>query len=176
MAQKTEIWYVNLQIIRAKHGEIGLIQQLAHKIWWAHYPEIIGERQVEYMLERFYSFDALEKQMAEGQVFFFIKTEMMDSGFIAVTAMDKGKYFINKFYVDLDQHNKGVGTATFSALLNELSDVQEIQLQVNRMNYKPINFYFKLGFVIDRVADFDIGDGYFMNDFVMKWKSITNKG
>ncbi len=167
---------MKLQIIRAEHGDVGVIQQLAHKIWWAHYPEIIGEQQVEYMLERFYSLDALAKQMAEGQVFYLIQSEMMDMGFVAFTALGEGRYFINKFYVDVDQHNQGIGTATFAALLDEIKDAQEIQLQVNRMNYKPINFYFKLGFVIDRVADFDIGDGYFMNDFVMKWKSIANKG
>ena len=167
---------MKLQIIRAEHGEVGVIQQLAQKIWWAHYPEIIGEQQVEYMLERFYSLDALAKQMAEGQVFYLIQSEMMDMGFVAVTALGEGRYFINKFYVDVDQHNQSVGTATFAALLDELKDAQEIQLQVNRMNCKPINFYFKLGFVIDRVADFDIGNGYFMNDFVMKWKSIANKG
>ena len=49
---------------------------------------------------------------------------------------------------------------------------QTIRLQVNRMNYKAINFYFKHGFVIEKVADFDIGDGYFMNDFVMIWRRI----
>ena len=43
---------------------------------------------------------------------------------------------------------------------------------VNRMNYKAVNFYFKSGFTIEKVADFDIGDGYFMNDFVMIWESI----
>ena len=37
-------------------------------------------------------------------------------------------------------------------------------------NYKSINFYFKNGFVIERVADFDIGNNFVMNDFVMIWK------
>jgi len=42
-----------------------------------------------------------------------------------------------------------------------------IRLQVNRKNYKAINFYFKNGFTIESVGDFDIGGGYYMNDFVM---------
>jgi ribosomal protein S18 acetylase RimI-like enzyme len=46
-----------------------------------------------------------------------------------------------------------------------------IRLTVNRQNFKSINFYFKLGFKIEKVADFDIGNGYFMNDFVMLWKA-----
>jgi len=42
-----------------------------------------------------------------------------------------------------------------------------LRLQVNRQNYKAVNFYFKMGFIIESVGDFDIGGGYFMNDFVM---------
>jgi ribosomal protein S18 acetylase RimI-like enzyme len=45
--------------------------------------------------------------------------------------------------------------------------VRELRLQVNRQNVVAINFYFKAGFVIEKSADFDIGDGYFMNDFIM---------
>jgi hypothetical protein len=40
-------------------------------------------------------------------------------------------------------------------------------LTVNRKNYKAINFYFKNGFTIKEIADFDIGNGFFMNDFIM---------
>jgi hypothetical protein len=44
---------------------------------------------------------------------------------------------------------------------------------VNRQNYKAINFYFKLGFKIQTVADFDIGNGYVMNDFVMVFEPLN---
>ena len=47
---------------------------------------------------------------------------------------------------------------------------QTLRLTVNRQNYKSINFYFKNGFVIEKTADFDIGSGYFMNDFVMVYR------
>ena len=39
-------------------------------------------------------------------------------------------------------------------------------LQVNRHN-KAKQFYDKLGFKVLKMADFDIGRGYFMNDYVM---------
>ena len=80
-------------------------------------------------------------------------------------------FFIHKFYVDTQTQRTGVGRAFFDFLLKEFKP-EVIRLQVNRMNYKAINFYFKNGFVIEKVADFDIGDGYFMNDFVMIWESI----
>jgi RimJ/RimL family protein N-acetyltransferase len=68
------------------------------------------------------------------------------------------------------KQRKGSGTQAFHLILNQFPELTEIRLQVNRQNYQAINFYFKIGFVIDKVADFDIGDGYFMNDFIMKWE------
>jgi ribosomal protein S18 acetylase RimI-like enzyme len=42
-----------------------------------------------------------------------------------------------------------------------------LQLQVNRDN-KAKNFYEKLGFVVIDYKDFDIGHGFFMNDYIMQ--------
>jgi ribosomal protein S18 acetylase RimI-like enzyme len=42
-----------------------------------------------------------------------------------------------------------------------------VRLNVNRQNYKSINFYFKLGFKIEKVVDIDLDKGYQMNDFIM---------
>jgi len=73
-------------------------------------------------------------------------------------------------YIDTREQRRGLGRAIWEALLLLLTDMRAMRLQVNRQNYKAINFYFKVGFVIERVADFDIGDGYFMNDFVMLYQ------
>jgi ribosomal protein S18 acetylase RimI-like enzyme len=49
----------------------------------------------------------------------------------------------------------------------DIRNPKTIRLTVNRQNYKSINFYFKNGFKIERVEDFDIGSGFWMNDFIM---------
>jgi RimJ/RimL family protein N-acetyltransferase len=72
--------------------------------------------------------------------------------------------------IDTEQQGKGIGAEAFERLLEHYADAREIRLTVNRQNYKSINFYFKIGFRIERCADFDIGGGFFMNDFVMCWK------
>jgi|GEM_PF-5688123 len=41
------------------------LEQLAKKIWNIHYPAIIGQKQVDYMLGKFYSLTALKKQINE---------------------------------------------------------------------------------------------------------------
>ena len=59
---------------------------------------------------------------------------------------------------------------SFLLLLDLFPDLNTMRLTVNRSNFKSINFYFKLGFIIEEVKDFDIGNNYFMNDFIMIYK------
>ena len=82
----------------------------------------------------------------------------------------EGNFFIHKLYLEIDKQRKGMGSEVFRQLLALMSNLEAVRLQVNRQNMKAINFYFKMGFVIEQVADFDIGDGYFMNDFVMVYR------
>jgi diamine N-acetyltransferase len=145
------------------------IATLAATIWQQHYPAIIGQQQVDYMLELLYSEAALRKQMGEGQQFFIIHLGNTDAGYIAVSRKSEGHYFLHKFYIDQEHQAKGLGKAVFEATAKLFPDLKRWTLTVNRKNFKSINFYFRIGFTIESVADFDIGDGYFMEDFVMVW-------
>lgn len=172
--QKWEFRSVKLQLNLATEADISEIFRLAEASWQAHYPAIIGQEQVDYMLARFYNDESLLQQMREGQRFYFITLEGERVGFVAISSPGKhflapDSHFIHKFYLHPAQQNKGVGAAAFQALVDVEPEAQTIRLQVNRGNFKPINFYFKLGFRIESVGDFSIGDGYEMNDFVMVW-------
>lgn len=161
------------QLFLATEKDIPTIQSLAHAIWQEHYPSIIGQEQVDYMLNKLYSNAALQAQMQDGQSFYLVKHDADICGFIAVSMLQKNHYFIHKFYISTQLHNRGIGSQAFVALRKLFEPESQFSLQVNRQNHKPINFYFKHGFIIERVADFDIGDGYFMNDFIMVRKPIT---
>ncbi len=162
-----------MQFIQATLEDLDKIIVLAHKIWNDHYPEIIGQEQVNYMLEKMYDAESLKQQMQSNDLFFLAYTTEYEApiAFISIKEVEKGALFINKFYVDTQTQRSGVGMSFFDFILKEFTP-EVIRLQVNRMNYKAVNFYFKSGFTIEKVADFDIGDGYFMNDFVMIWESI----
>ena len=170
LPQKCEFRRVNLQLVLATEENISSIQSMADVIWRDHYPEIIGMEQVEYMLGRFYSTDGMLQQMRDGQQFYRVLVDGNPLGFLAIEARGEGSYFLNKLYIDTREQRRGLGRAIWEALLLLLTDMRAMRLQVNRQNYKAINCYFKVGFVIERVADFDIGDGYFMNDFVMLYQ------
>ena len=126
--------------------------------------------QIEYMLNKMYSEKSLAEQMDQGEVYTIVYADRKPIGYISLSSENGPDHFLHKFYVEIDEQGKGVGTKLFDHILAELKDARSIRLTVNRKNFKAINFYFKNGFVISEVADFDIGNGYFMNDFVMTKK------
>ncbi len=158
-----------INLIKANLNDVELIERLARDIWHHYYPNIISMEQIEYMLAKMYKKESLIEQMTEkNDVFYLININNEPKGFISITQTGEGDYFLSKFYILQTTAAKGKGTRAFKQLLSVLQP-NTISLTVNRQNYKSINFYFKNGFVIEKVADFDIGNGFVMNDFVMKW-------
>lgn len=161
---------MNVKLIRASVPDSSEITRLADKIWHQHYIHFISKHQIDYMLNWMYSDSSLKEQMEEKHhEFYFIHSDEINLGFISVHGLNEKDWFINKFYIDQEKAGKGVGTEVFRELL-KLKNPDTIRLTVNRENYKSINFYFKNGFIIEKVANFDIGQGFVMNDFVMLWQ------
>jgi len=158
---------MNLTYKKATAADVPTIAALAETIWKKHYISIISMEQIEYMLQKMYSAESLLKQMEEGQAFTLAYLGDMPVAYISLSTNDHANYFIHKFYVDTTEQAKGIGTQLLEQVLKTLRTAKTIELTVNRKNYKSINFYFKNGFVIKDVADFDIGNNYFMNDFIM---------
>ena len=156
-----------VQLILADQSHIDTISELAHTIWNDHYVPIIGQEQVDYMLAQMYNKENLKLQLEVNKhQFYLIHTDNACVGFISVSSNNQADYFLHKFYIHHHESSNGIGTECLTNL-TELLKPKSLTLTVNRQNYKSINFYFKNGFVIDRVEDFDIGNGFVMNDFVM---------
>ncbi len=147
------------------------IEKLAHSIWHKHYVPIVGKEQVDYMLGKMYSNQALQQQILDGQQFYLVVNDEKETGFISISSINGKHLMLHKFYILQEKQNFGLGTMVFKKIIQDIYTPQTIRLTVNRQNYKSINFYFKLGFKIEKVADFDIGNNYFMNDFVMLWQN-----
>lgn len=162
---------VMLKLKRAVPADANELTLLAQRIWRIHYPPIIGAEQVEYMLSTMHAPAKVAEQMAGGQTFSFVLDDEKQIGYVATSNPSPGELFIHKFYIDPALQGKGIGKKVFEEILQNNPGINTIRLTVNRMNYKSINFYFKVGFVIEDVKDFDIGNGYFMNDFIMKYVS-----
>lgn len=161
---------IQLKLRKANDQDVTLIASQATTIWNEHYIPIIGRAQVDYMLNLMYSTESLLEQMnRKGHCFYLLETEEGVMGFISLHEEQPGEWFLNKFYVLQTNARRGLGTAVLKEI-HQMLQPRKITLTVNRQNYRSVNFYFKNGFTIDRVADFDIGNGYVMNDFVMVWR------
>jgi GNAT superfamily N-acetyltransferase len=121
------------------------------------------------MLEMMYSKSSLEKQMKEGSQFIIVYDNDGPVGFAAYFLKEKSIYKLDKIYILPSQQGKGTGKFLLEHIIEEIKskNAKALQLQVNRYN-KARNFYEKLGFTVIDEKDFDIGNGYFMNDYVME--------
>lgn len=157
-----------IQLTIAKETDLKTIAELANVIWNDHYVPIIGQEQVNYMLDKIYNYESLNEQItSKKHIFYLILFNTETVGFLSVSTENNSDYFLHKFYIDQQRSNAGIGTKSLNLLI-EILKPKTLTLTVNRQNIKSINFYFKNGFRIEKVEDFDIGNGYHMNDFVMK--------
>ena len=156
-----------IQLKIAQEKDLETIANLAKVIWNEHYVPFIGQEQVDYMLCKIYNHQSLIEQLnIKKHVFYLIQKDNNTIGFLSVSSENGTDFFLHKFYISQQISNSGIGTKVLNLLI-EIIKPKSLILTVNRQNFKSINFYFKNGFKIDRVEDFDIGDGYQMNDFVM---------
>ncbi|MEP6674662.1 MAG: GNAT family N-acetyltransferase [Ferruginibacter sp.] len=152
---------------------IPVIQKLAAAIWPEAYKEILTQAQLEYMLELIYSESALSIQILEKGHQFILASDESDHpvGFAAYSAKEETqkKFHLHKIYVDPTLQGKGIGNILLDFILKDIqgSGATQLELNVNRRN-KAIRFYNKKGFKIIREEDIDIGNGYFMNDYIMQ--------
>ena len=156
-----------------KRDELEIVKDLAYRIWPLTYGEIISKEQMNYMLNWMYSIQTLETNFNKNHTYFCIASNGIDVGFMDIETdhPNAGNMKIHKIYVLHEQHGKGYGYK----LMQEARDfakenqMNSMTLQVNRNN-KAVEFYKKFGFEIIDEQDFDIGNGYYMNDFIMRFK------
>lgn len=159
---------LNLSIHKASPADIPVIRDLALQIWPATYQAILTPGQVDYMLNLFYSEDSLREQMGHTR-FIIVKENDIPVGFASYGSIEPGVYKLNKIYVLLSQQGKGTGRYIIGQVVNDirLLGASRLQLNVNRFN-RARDFYKKLGFAVIGEEDIDIGNGYYMNDYVME--------
>lgn len=160
-----------LKIRNASIKDIPLIQELTYQVWPQTYAPILSNEQIEYMLEMMYSDTSLRQQMGDGARFLIAYDDKVPVGFAAYQEIKPADFKLHKIYVLRTWQGKGTGRFMINHIIEEIRKLgaSTLQLQVNRHN-KAKDFYALLGFTIIEEADFDIGNGYFMNDYVMEKK------
>jgi GNAT superfamily N-acetyltransferase len=153
--------------------ELKVVKALAYDIWPRVYDYMISQEQISYMLSKMYDLNQLKQQWLEGVKFVVLEVDGIPQGFVAFEEKD-GCVFLHKLYLRPEMHGKGFGKKMLQVVIDFARDSKKsgIELTVNRKN-KSLDFYFGNGFQVKEEKDFDIGGGYFMNDYILSLAVIA---
>lgn len=160
-----------MRVRRAGREDAELIRLMAEIAFPATYRDIITKEQIDYMMEWMYAPENIMKQMDEGHVYYIGYVGDVAAGYVSVQKEGEGLYHLHKIYVLPEFQGQGCGERLFGAALQHVREREaarcRVELNVNRNN-KAVGFYRHQGMEVDRTGDFDIGNGFFMNDYIMR--------
>ncbi|MFL5810545.1 MAG: GNAT family N-acetyltransferase [Flavisolibacter sp.] len=161
----------SLRIRNASMDDVDVIRSLSLQTWPQTYAHILTPEQITYMMNLMYSREALLEQMQKGHHFILLFKYEEPVGFAAYSEIEDRIFKLHKIYLKREQQGYGGGRRMIDYIISmaRKSNAKILQLNVNRNNIAR-TFYERLGFSITRSEDIDIGDGFFMNDYVMEKK------
>ena len=165
---------MNITTRRLGKNELHLVRQVADMVWPVTFREILSEEQIAYMMEMMYAKEVMEREFDDGIRFngmfdddrpvgYYIWGRCKDTPCAAK---------LHKCYLLTEYQGKGLG----SRMLRETkaqaaaAGYSALRLNVNRHNEKAMRAYFRNGFSCVQMVDNPIGNGFYMNDFVMEAK------
>ena len=167
---------MDISIRKAEKEDVMRIHDMAEVVFRHTYRDILSAEQVDYMMDWMYSPAALEQQMDDGHVYYIAFRDAGPCGYVSIQhdgADSDGRmvFHLQKIYVMPAAQGHGTGKRLFDRAVGHVRSEAagrpaRIELNVNRNN-PAIGFYNRLGLRILRQGDFDIGHGFYMNDYIM---------
>lgn len=148
-----------------------LIEELAQEIFRHTYREILSPEQTDYMMEWMYSQDSLKRQIGEeGHIYHIVYYGGEAVGYFSVQQQGERLWHLQKIYLRKGMQGKSVGKQMFMKAVEYIRENSVLpatmELNVNRNN-PAVAFYEKMGMHKASQGDFHIGNGYYMNDYIM---------
>lgn len=158
-------------ILQLGEHQMSMVQDLAHRIWPETYGKILSKDQLTYMLDWLYDVQILQEKCTTGHLYYMIREDGIAKGYLAVEPNfpDAGYLRIHNLYVLPQNQGAGLGRALMNQAIDVAFDLDlhTLHLNVNRFN-KSIDFYKHLGFEVIGEEDIDIGQGFLMEDYIMR--------
>ena len=151
--------------------DISEVALLAREIWREHYVRIIGQEQVDYMLEKFQRAPAIAQQIAQKHEYFLVVAQGQSAGYVGIVpSVRESRLLLSKIYIRKQLRGLGLGkdAVEFVEELCRQRGITTIWLTVNKNNAKSIAWYGRMGFTNIGPTVQDIGGGFLMDDFKME--------
>lgn len=161
-----------MKITKATIEDIPLINEIAQKSWRKHYPGIISNEQIEYMLEQMYSKAELKNHFENPNYHYYLLGD--DERTLGIMGFENhyqpNTTKLHRIYLLEEAKGKGLGKLALNFLKEQVKNEgdKRIILAVNKKN-SSYHFYIKQGFRTYEEGIFEIGDGYVMDDYLMEF-------
>ena len=158
-----------VNFVTATSSDFSFMESLANSVWHETFDPIIGSDQVNYMLEKFQSVTAFSRQTTvEGYTYYLIVDENGAQGYIALCDDKSDRLYMSKLYLCSSARGKGYARLALEMAVEKAKMLgkRSVYLTVNKGNLRAIAVYEKCGFSRVDSIKADIGNGYFMDDFV----------
>lgn len=154
-------------------SELQSIARLADEIWHECFVGIITVEQIDYMVDKFQSYEAILNQVETMDYSYFsVYDDGILCGYFGVKPESDSRFFLSKLYLHQSKRGNGIASSMLSKVFEEARKCSKksVYLTVNKHNYHAFDVYMNVGFqVIDETVT-DIGNGFVMDDFVMEYK------
>lgn len=150
-------------------GQLEVLGSVARTVWNEAYGDILSQDQIDYMLDRFQSADAMREQISQGYTYLAITVDGDVIGYTGYVPDDRG-LFLSKLYILREYRGRGYARTAVDRLRDVATSLGLgcIHLTVNRDNKDAIGLYGHLGFRTVDSVDTPIGGGFVMNDHIME--------
>ncbi len=151
---------------KATLEDIPTIQEIAEEAWRPTYGHILTEEQTLYMIPMMYNTGLISAQI---DLFSMLEMDGHAIGYCAFEKTSDTDGKLHKLYLRPSIKQKGAGSFIIEQISNQarLLGLTSIYLNVNKLN-SAVTFYLKKGFTVDREMVLNIGNGYVMDDYVMR--------
>ncbi len=152
-------------------GDIPVIQDLSSRIWREHYPGIITNEQIDYMLEKMYAPEIIRDEMEKkGYRYVIVSDSAMPVGYISYRVEHSAHaVLISKLYLLPSLHGRRIGARMLQYVKEDAlrAGARLVYLYVNKNNVKAIRAYERFGFSKAQALVTSIGGGFVMDDYRM---------
>ncbi|MFR3277132.1 GNAT family N-acetyltransferase [Phocaeicola plebeius] len=158
-------------IKKATLADIEVIRTLAAQTFPATYQHILTPEQIDYMIDWMYSSESLRNHMEkEHHIYYIAYEECEPAGYVSIQQEDTDLFHLQKIYVLPYFQKYKLGRQLFQQAIKGIKELHpepcRMELNVNRQN-PALGFYEHMGMKKVREGDFPIGNGYYMNDYIM---------
>ena len=156
---------------KATTADISLINELATEAFPYTYREILTPEQIDYMMDWMYSSESLKNQMEkEHHIYYIAYEECEPAGYVSIQQEDTDLFHLQKIYVLPYFQKYKLGRQLFQQAIKGIKGLHpepcRMELNVNRHN-PARGFYEHMGMQKVHEGDFPIGNGFYMNDYIM---------